>query len=481
MTSPSTSTGSAPCAEAADARFLGTDLGGTAVFSGITYATAGRFEPPVAARHRGTVVADRPAAQCPQFLGILERAMGAADIPMSEDCLALNVFTPGCDDGRRPVLVWIHGGAFIAGTGSMPWYDGRSLARRGDVVVVTINYRLGVFGFLGTSNLGTLDQLSALEWVRDNIAAFGGDPANITVFGESAGGASLIALMALPAAAACIRRAWAMSPAIVQLRSAERARSAEDRFLGAVGAASRDQLLAMTPDELVRAQQTIFDEVPDGVTAFAPAVDGDLFDETITVLAARSSIPLVIGSTRDEMHLFTSFDPAVANLDDAGLAAAYAERFGERAPAALDAYRAHRPAAGNGALVSAMRTDETFRVGIRRCAEATAAHGTDVWSYWFTQASTAFGGVLGSCHGIDIPFAFHNLDQPGVPVFLGDDPTHARVADAFSGALLSFARDGDPGWARFDMADRSTMRFDASPEVIDDPESELRRLWDAAD
>lgn len=179
------------------------------------------------------------------------------------------------------------------------------------------------------------------------------------------------------------------------------------------------------------------------------------------------------------MNLFNAFNPAVSGIDDSGLQQAFAARFGEAAPVVLDAYRIARPGASNGALMSAMQTDETFRVPARRTAQAKGAHGTDVWSYWFTQPSAAFGGVLGSCHGIDIPFAFHNLDKPGVAMFLGDSPGQVEAADAFSSSILAFAHTGDPGWAPYSPDARTTMRFGAASAPIDDPEPELRQLWEA--
>ena len=459
--------------------FVGIERDGVAVFTGIRYATAERFERPVAVEPAAAVDATQPGSQCPQVLGMLEQAMGAGDIPMTEDCLMLNVWTPLADDQRRPVLVWIHGGAFMTGTGAMPWYDGTALATRGDVVVVTINYRLGVFGYLGPLNLGTHDQLAALDWVQRHIAAFGGDPGNVTVFGESAGGSSLIALMATSRATGRFHRAWAMSPSITQLRSATRAADAEAELLTAAGVADRDGLRALSTEALIAAQTEVFSRPTLGLTAFSPAVDGDLHDDTIAKLAAASEIPLVIGTTRDEMNLFNAFDPAVSGIDDHGLHEAFAARFGEAAPLALDAYRAARPEATKAGLMSAMQTDETFRVPARRTAQATSVHGTDVWSYWFTQASTAFGGVLGSCHGIDIPFAFHNLDQPGVAMFLGGSAGQVETADAFSSSILAFARTGNPGWERYCPDARTTMQFGAESVPIDDPEPDLRQIWDA--
>ena len=179
----------------------GLDHGSISVFRGIRYATAERFAPPVrTGAWDGVLDATAPGAQSPQLIGFVERALGAAALPMDEQCLFLDVWTPAADDARRPVLVWIHGGGYTSGSGAMPWYDSTNLCNLGDVVVVTINYRLGALGFSGTTNCGLRDQIAALEWVHDQIASFGGDPSRVTVFGESAGGSSAIALMGTAAA-----------------------------------------------------------------------------------------------------------------------------------------------------------------------------------------------------------------------------------------------------------------------------------------
>lgn len=456
----------------------GTRRGEVAVFKGIPFATAPRFAAPKHAE-RWDAVRDATVygPQCPQVFGPLEQVLGGSSLPMAEQCLFLNVVTPACDGGRRPVLVWVHGGAFVTGTGSMPWYEGSSLARRGDVVVVTINYRIGALGFTGPGNEGILDQLAALEWVHRNIAAFGGDPANVTVFGESAGGASVITLLATPAAGTTFHRAWAMSPSITQLRDARRADDATEALLQAAEVASLDELRSVPVDALLRAQTEVLRDRGGAMTAFSPASGTPLLQEPTVEVATRSAVPLVMGSTRDEMQLFTAFDPSIGELSDDGVRAHYARRFGSAGDLALGAYRDARPGATNGELVSAIQTDETFRVPARRLATARAARGNATWMYWFTWASPAFGGRLGSCHGLDIPFAFHNLDRPGVEAFTGDGADRGGVADAFAGALLAYARTGDPGWRPYDLDHRTTMRIDTRSEELVDPEGSLLDLW----
>ncbi|HEY3484455.1 MAG TPA: carboxylesterase family protein, partial [Ilumatobacteraceae bacterium] len=399
-----------------------------------------------------------------------------------EDCLSLNVWTPApADGGRRPVLVWIHGGAFVTGGGAMPWYDGSSLVRRGDVVVVTINYRLGAFGFPGERDVGLADQIVALEWVRDAIAAFGGDPGRVTIFGESAGGASVVALLAAPGARDLFGRAWAMSPSIPQFRTADHASGVEQQLLGAAGVATLSELGALTVDGVLTAQAELLASPATALTAFAPTAGGDVIPHDIVSAAAADPRPLVLGTTRDEMHLFTTFDPGRAALDEAGLHRAFERRFGAAADDAIELYRQHRAGDTNGQLVSAMQTDETFRAPAWALADARIANGAATWMYWFTFTTPAFGGVLGACHGVDVPFVFHNLHRPGVTVFTGDRPEREHVADAFAGAVLEFASTDDPGWPLYDDAARATRTIDVESGLVDDPERDLRLLWHVRD
>ena len=251
----------------------GTDRDGIAVFRGITYARAERFGEPELSLDPvpGGVDATAWGPQALQVPGVMERMLGQSSQPTAEDCLTLNVFTPGID-GTRPVLVWIHGGAFTNGAGSVPWYEGSRLAARGDVVVVAVNYRLGVFGFRGTDNCGIRDQLAALDWVRHCIAAFGGDPERVTVFGESAGGASVVALMATRHSRNLFARAVAMSPSIPQLRSTERATVALAEFLDAAAVDHPDDLTHLPAACLLAAQAAVSAGGGDALTAFSPWV-----------------------------------------------------------------------------------------------------------------------------------------------------------------------------------------------------------------
>jgi para-nitrobenzyl esterase len=241
---------------------------------GMRYASAERFGPPIDIAYDGS--STQSPVRAPQVLGPLDQMMGADPPPRDEDCLQLNVFTPACDNGARPVLVWIHGGAFTNGTAHMPWYDGAALIERGNVVVVSINYRLGALGYLGDTNCGTLDKVSALRWVQRHIADFGGDPGNVTVFGESAGGAGIVTLFATPAADDLFHRAWAMSPSILQLRTSEQAAEYQRTFLDLLGAESLDAAKSASLEDILDAQNRM-PRSGAGLKNFSPAEGCDRY------------------------------------------------------------------------------------------------------------------------------------------------------------------------------------------------------------
>jgi para-nitrobenzyl esterase len=464
---------------AAGGTLTGLDRGATAVFKGIRFATADRFAPPLdVTTWDGELDATTFRAQSPQVHGVLEQMLGSSSIPCDEDCLHLNVYTPACDDQRRPVLVWIHGGAYVTGGGAMPWYDGSRLAAAGDVVVVTINYRLGALGFLGVRNSGTLDQVSALRWVAKNISSFGGDPGDVTVFGESAGGSAAIALMAVPAADELFCRAFAMSPSILQLRHAGHATRYEADMLEHLDGASVDELHTVPIDKLLEAQSKILVAASAGLKCFAPTEGTEDVPGRILQVAGHDRRPLVIGTTHDEMNLFTVFDPTRAGFDDARMHREFAHRFDSEADNAVDRYREHRPGRDANQLTAAMQTDEVFRWPAQSLAAERARAGRPTWMYQFDWATPVFGGGLGSCHGLDIPFAFDNLHRPGVELLTGAGNHRQPVADQFSAAVLSFARDDDPGWPAYDTTSRATQRIGPNPELVKDPEPELRELWE---
>jgi para-nitrobenzyl esterase len=459
---------------------------GTCVFRGIPYASARRWRRPEPVRPwSGERAALEFGPQAPQQPGLLEAAFGVADWPMSEECLFLNVWTPDTT-ASHPVLVFIHGGAFANGTGASPWYHGEAFARDG-CVLVTLNYRLGSLGFLhlgdldgerfaASGNLGLLDQVAALRWVQDNIAAFGGDADNVTVFGESAGATSVLALLACPFATGTFRKAIVESASVIQLRSRETADRSARQFLRALDLeANADGLraLATVPvDALLRAQATFTG--PELLTAFAPTPDGTVLPGSVLRAARSSTLPMVIGTNRDELYLFTALDGRTVSVDhDTLLAAIRRFAHGEADAEELVAtYAAARPGATPGQVGAAITGDDAFWRPAIRLAESRTA---PTWMYRFDWPTPAFGGLLGACHGLELPFVFATLDA--ARGLVGDDPSLADLATAVHGAWVRFARDGEPGWPRYEAERRSTKIFDMPSVVVDDPSRMLRKRW----
>jgi len=433
-------------------------------------------------------------------MGPLERSFGGYG-PMSEDCLTLNIWTPGADPAAaRPVLVWVHGGSFTTGTGSMAWYDGSRLAARGDVVVITFNYRLGALGFLhlgdlggeewaGSGNTGLLDQVAALRWVAENVADFGGDPGRVTVFGESAGAMSIATLLAMPQASGLFQRAILQSGAATFVQDRPTATALAADVLGELGVA-RDDLsrLGEVPVEVLLDAQAKAGGRRGGVgLAFMPVVDGTALPvrpEAALAAGSAAQVPVLVGTNRDEMRLFSAVAPdAFSAEDDAAVVAkvaAIADVGPEGAAVTVPAYRLRWPDLSPTDLHVIVQTDHAFRRPAQRLAALQATVGPGAWAYWFTWASPSFGGWLGSFHGLEIPFVFDNLARPNVELLTGGGDHLQGLADDMADAWLAFARRGDPGWPSYvPSGDRATMRFDLPSRVITDPDRDLRLAWES--
>jgi para-nitrobenzyl esterase len=452
--------------------------GGTE-FLGIRFAHADRLTPPRdITSWDGELDATKFGPICPQVPGMLESMLGFDGSNMSEDCLNLNVFTRSAPVGSStlPVLVWIHGGAYTNGSGSIPWYHGSALASRG-AVVVSINYRLGAFGFLGDGNYGTLDMISALRWVNRNIAAFDGDANNVTIFGESAGGSAVVSLMSSPEAKGLFHKVWAMSPSIGQLRTLPRAQELQTQFLEIANVSSIDEVRALSLDDMLAAQAKQMATPTTNFDFYTPTAGGSALPFDILSAASESSFPLVLGSNHDEDRLWSAFDPVQAEFGQDDWERISGEVFGDRAADARAAYEKLRPTESPRQLISSVHTDTAFRQRAQRLAENHAKAGNPTWMYWFTWATPAFGGVLGSCHALDIPFAFDNLSAPGTDMLTGDGAERAGIAKRFADEIVQFAKSSAPTWPVFDLVDRSTLEINAEVAVIDDPEKEIRELF----
>ena len=492
--------------ETSSGKIRGLAQNGVHSFKGIPYGApsggSSRFMPPGKPRPwTGVRDAFELGFRCPQVTGGLIpeiMAVGGTE-PMSEDCLVLNVWMPSTGPAsKRPVMVWLHGGGFTNGSSGFTIYDGANLARNHDVVVVGINHRLNVFGFLylsdiggekyaHSSNVGMLDIVAALEWVRDNIGAFGGDPGNVTIFGQSGGAGKVSTLMAMPSAKGLFHRAIIESrPPEKGLPRGEASKTAEE-FLARLG---------LKPDHIDQAQKLPMEQLVKAIGArgtpensalkLEPAVDGqslpwEMFDPKATELSAN--IPLLTGSVEDEVAFFPNqvLDP----IDDSTLRQKVGQTLPKAGGAQVDrliaAYRTGRPNIGNTDLYLILASDATFRQNVLAEAERKAAGGkAPAYMYYFTWHSPARDGKLRAFHTIEIPFVFGNLDA-GKPM-TGSGEDRSALSDRMSTAWVSFARTGNPNhaglphWPAFTSQERATMIFNNECKVVNDPNGDERKL-----
>jgi len=392
-------------------------------------------------------------------------------------------------------MVWIHGGAFELGTGATAFYDGSHFARDG-IVCVTINYRVGADGFLSlgeeNANRGLLDQVAALEWVQENIAAFGGDPANVTVFGQSSGGKSVASLLSMPRAEGLFRRAIAQSGAAYPVMSAASAQRVGEIMASKLGvAATREAIAAVPLDSMLQAQAELkadFIAHPDperwgaevvvSKQLWQPVIDGDVIPAPpIDRIAAGASagIDLMAGSTTEEWRVFLVLGGAIDQVTDEVLAGAVAA-YGFPVEATLSAYRAAHPGESSGDLFAALQSDWYYRIPVLHLADAHAKSSAATYMYEFAWRSPQFNGRLGAFHALEIPFVFDTLGYRSEPLW-GTNPPQ-QLADTMHAAWVAFATRGDPGWPRYELSRRATMRFDRTSEVVDDPRSAVRALWE---
>jgi para-nitrobenzyl esterase len=500
-----------PTVRTAQGQLEGVERDGVRVFRGIPFAEPpvgqGRFRAPQKPRAwAGTRDASQPGPASLQPRGLM------TDIEhFDEDCLYLNVFTPLAAGAPRPVLVWIHGGGFTSGAGSQSIYDGRHLAARGDVVVVTINYRLGALGFaalgglLGaghglSANNGLRDQIAALEWVRDHIEAFGGDPGRVTVFGQSAGAMCIGSLLASPLARGLFHGAIAQSGAAHHAVDEAEALRMGEVLLGALGIGAgagvealwRVPAAALVEAQLSCARQTVLrgpagGQLPQGVMTLLPSVDGELLlrQPAETIAAGEAApVPLIAGSTLHEWHYFIFLtDPDKRKLDEAGVDRIFARRIPGAGERVVAAYRRAVPEQEPWRRFAAIEGDRMFRVPAIRMVEAQARRAPS-FLYRFDHGSPLFDGAMGACHAVDLPFTFGTVDTPFGHAFAGKRPEARVLSEALMDGWLAFARSGDPScealgrWPRYDAQARATLRLDTRIELLADPQGAERACWD---
>ncbi|MFJ8582899.1 carboxylesterase/lipase family protein [Micromonospora sp. NPDC093277] len=472
---------------------------GVAAFLGIPYAAppfgAHRMRPPrPPVSWRGLRNATKYGPTCPKYYPRPESTPLFPEVVIpGKECLNLNVWTPDPRGSGLPVLVWIHGGEFRRGSGSAPPYRGTSFACSG-VVCVTINYRLGAEGFLylddGTANLGLLDQIAALEWVQDNIAAFGGDPGKVTVAGQSAGAMSITTLMAMPRTQGLFHQAITQSGAAAQTLTAQAAADVTSRLAKSLRVSPTREAFSKVPaGRLARAASALVDEAQSGSDPskwgeslpFAPVVDGDILpDHPLDALrsGASSGVRLLAGWNRDDTRIGlvpNGMMDIIDRVDEATLSALVSALGAPEGTVEL--YRAARPRASKGELIAAVTTDCFIRIPAIRVAEARLkAGGFNTWMYRFDHESPSFSGRLGAAHGVEIPYVFDLLDEESVRALIGDQPSQV-VAETAHGAWVNFIVDSYPGWRPYNLANRPTALIDEAITVVNDPDGAERKVW----
>lgn len=479
-----------PVVETTEGRARGRTLDGVTVFKGLNYgadtAGEGRFMPPrPPARWTGVRDAFGYGDQSPQLRTPLADAG-----PMSEDCLRINVWTPAIDTRKRPVMVWFHGGGFEAGSASSPLYDGAHLARRGDVVVASINHRLNVFGhgFLGqtlgedfaaSGNVGYLDLVAALKWVKANIAAFGGDPGNVTIFGQSGGGRKVSLCYAGAASKGLFHKGIVQSGAHLRIQSPDEAQALTRALLEELSIAPADarRLQTVPADQLTQAQFKVVRKLK---YRFSPVLDGTTFQTHPFLPNApriSSHLPIMLGTTRTELSNQLSSTPGVFDLDEAGMVEKLKTYLPEADIAeAVSTFRASRPQASPSELFFTIASARGYVRDQTIMAEQRVKAGgkAPTYVYQLMWRSPAEGGRRVTEHALDIPFVFDNV-VAGARLTGPETAETRAMTEAMSGAWLAFARSGDPNhaglpsWRPYDLRRRSTLMFDVPSTAVDDP------------
>ena len=493
-------------AQTANGKVAGYIQDGVTIFKGIPYAKANRFEAPVQAdswegirscRQYGPV--SPQGARSGWANDEIAFAFNWNDGVQGEDCLRLNVWTPALDSRKRPVMVWLHGGGYSAGSGQeLPSYDGTSLAFAEDVVVVSINHRLNVLGFLDLSaygekyaksaNAGLLDIVASLKWVRDNIAAFGGDPSNVTIFGQSGGGGKVTTLLATPCAKGLFHKAIVQSGSMLRTMESKYSRKigiATVRNLG-LDASSIDKISEVPYGDLLAAGEKAIAQVKaeadrDGVASFifgwAPTVDGAVlpsqpFDPQAPAISA--DIPMIIGTTRHEFSM-TTYVPALRNAGREEVIGILKGRYGEGTERFLELFAKAYPGSKPADMLDA---DFVFRPSaIEQALRKSLQGAAPVYMYMFNWESPVLDGILRSTHCMEIPFVFNNADRHAS--MTGGGAQAMELASKMSHCWAEFARCGKPSaeglpeWEPFEAEKRAVMFFDNTCKMSYSHDKEL--------